>query len=85
MDINENGEVVETDNEKLVIDAANDGPPPQDALNTTMATAANAKEGGDDNNVGAEEEADDTKGVRRGGVIPRPKTGTTTKTMTRRT
>ena len=64
MDINENGEVVETDNDELVVDVANDAPPPQDAMTTT--TEAVAEEGGDEDDVGAkdgdnEDEADNTK------------------------
>ena len=67
VDINE---VVETDNEKLVVDAASDATPPKDAINTT--TAAAAEEGGDDNDMGAEDgdvddEAENTKGGGRGG------------------
>ena len=53
VEINENGEVAETDNDKLVVDAANDAPPPQDIMTTTTALAA--EEVGDDNNVVAEE------------------------------
>ena len=40
VEISENGEVVETDNDKLVVDAANDSPPPQEAMNNTTAAAA---------------------------------------------
>ena len=49
VEIKENGEVAETDNDKLFADAANDAPPPQDAMTTTTAAASN--ECGDDNNV----------------------------------
>ena len=73
LDINKNGEVVKTDNEKLVVDAANDAPPLQDALTTSTTTAASAEEGRDDEDVGAkdsddnDDEEDYTKGgVRRG-------------------
>ena len=67
VEINKNGDIVETDNEKIVVDAANDAPSPQDSLTTTKTTAAVAKEGGDDDYVGAEDRnnndgADDTKG-----------------------
>ena len=48
VDINE---VAETDNDELVIDAVNDIPPPQDAMNTTKTSAT--EEGRDDDNVGA--------------------------------
>ena len=53
VEINKNREVAETDNDKLVVDATNDAHPPQDVMNTP--TAADAKEGRDNNNVGAEE------------------------------
>ena len=39
VEINENGEVIDTDNEKLVINAANDDTPPQDSITTTTAVA----------------------------------------------
>ena len=52
VDINENGEVVDTDNDKLVVDAANNTPPPQDALPTTTTTAASTKDDGENNNMG---------------------------------
>ena len=69
--------VAETDNRKIVVDAANDAPPPQDAMPITMAAAT--EEGGDDNNVGAKDgdndnEADNTNG---GGAVRRSKTETT--------
>ena len=35
VDINDNREAVETDNDKLVVDAASGTPPPQDAMTTT--------------------------------------------------
>ena len=57
VEINKNGEVAETDNDELVDNAANDTPPPQDAMTTT--TSAVAKEGREDNNVGAEDGNDD--------------------------
>ena len=53
MEINENREIVETDNDELVVDAVNDAPPPQGAPTTTTTTAAGAEEGGDDDDVGA--------------------------------
>ena len=73
--------VTETQHDKIVVDAANDAPPTQDATTTTMEAAA--EEGGDDNNVGAEDgkddnEADNTKGRRRGGGIWRLKKATAT-------
>ena len=57
--------VAETDNDGLVVGAANDAPPPQD--DTTTTTAAAAEEDGDNNDVGADDnddddEADNTKG-----------------------
>ena len=55
VEIDENGEVIDTDNEKLVVDAAKDAPPPQDAPSTTTTTAAAAEEGGDNGNVGAKD------------------------------
>ena len=36
----ENREVAETENDELVVDAANNTPPPQDAMTTTMADVA---------------------------------------------
>ena len=51
MEINENGEVAETENDELVINAVNKAPPHKDAMTTT--TAAAAEEGGDDDDVGA--------------------------------
>ena len=66
VDINENGDVAETDNDEIFVDAANDTPPPQDAM-TNTTDAVTTEEGGDDDNVGAEDgddddEAYDTKG-----------------------
>ena len=56
-EINENGEVEETENDELFADAANDAPPLQDDMTTT--TEAAAKEDGDDNDhVGTEEGKD---------------------------
>ena len=37
VEINKNGEVAETDNDKLFIDAVNGAPPPQDAMTNTTA------------------------------------------------
>ena len=77
VDIKDNEEVAETDNAKLVVDAANDATPPQDALTTNTTTAAAAEEGGDNDNVGAKDgsnntdEADGTTGGEEGGAIPR--------------
>ena len=67
VNINDNREVVDTDIDKLVIDAANDAPP-RDAPTTTTTMVDAAKKGGDDDDVGAENsdednEADDTKRV----------------------
>ena len=97
VDIKDNEEVAETDNAKLVVDAANDATPPQDAPTTNTTTAAAAEEGGDNDNVGAKDgsnnkdEADGTKGGEEGGAIPRSEASTTKttsmmmKTMTKRT
>ena len=57
--------VTDTDKNKLVVDATNDAPPPQDAMAT--ATTDAAEEVREDNNVNAkdgndENEADNTKG-----------------------
>ena len=51
VEINDNGEVVETDNDELAIDAVNDAPPPQDAPTNIRTTAAVAEEGRDDGDV----------------------------------
>ena len=48
MEINDNWDVVETDNEEIFVNAAKDAPPPQDYPTTTTTTAAAAKEGRDD-------------------------------------
>ena len=73
-------EVVDTDNEELVVDAANGAPPPQDAMTTT--TEAAAEEGRDDDmgakDGGGNDEAEDTKGGEEGGAIRRSNTATTT-------
>ena len=44
VEINKNGEIAETDNEKLVVNDVNDAPPPQDF--TTTTTGASATEEG---------------------------------------
>ena len=49
VDIND---IAETDNDKILFDAANDAPP-QDAMTTN--TAATAEEGGEDDDVGAKD------------------------------
>ena len=72
MEINENREVAETDNDELVVDAANDAPPPQDAPTATMTMVDATEEGGDDDDMGAEDgdgndKADNTKGGEEGG------------------
>ena len=84
MEINENGEATETYNDELVNDAANDAPPPQDAMTTTTADAT--KDGGEDDNVGAkegddEDEVDGTNVGEEGGEIRRSKTATAKKRM----
>ena len=77
VEINENGEVLEADNDKLVVNDANNNPPPQDTLTTTTTMATAAEEGMGDNDVGAEDgdnydyEADYTKGGKEGEAIPR--------------
>ena len=63
VEINKNREVIETDNEELVVDAANDAPPPQDAPTTPRNTESASEEGRDDEN----EEADYTN--RGGGIV----------------
>ena len=83
LDMIKNGEVVEIDNDELVVDATNDAPPPQDAMNTN--TAAAAEEGRDEDDVCADDgngnnEADDTKGGEEGGAIWRSETATMTTT-----
>ena len=65
MEINNNGEVKETDNDELVADVANNAPPTQDAMATI--TTATAKEGRDDDELGAKDsggndEAENNKG-----------------------
>ena len=92
MEIKDNGEVVETDNDELVVDATNYAPPPQDDPTTTTTTADTSEEGGNKNDVVAkdgndDDEAEYTKGGEEGGAIPWSKTATTkmTKTMTKRT
>ena len=65
VEINKNGEVANTVNEKLVVDAANDAPTPQDTPTTTTTTEAAANEGRDDYDLGSEDgdnedEAEDT-------------------------
>ena len=78
--INNKGEVVETNNDELVVDAAYSAPPPQEAPTTITTTSAAAQEGGDDNNVVAQDinNNDDeeyyTNGEQEGGQIPRSKT-----------
>ena len=55
MEVNDEREGIETYNDKLVIDAANNAPPPQDTLTTTMTTEDAAKEIGYDDDVGAKD------------------------------
>ena len=62
-EINDNGEVVDTDNGELVLDAANDAPPPQDDPPTTTSMASAIKESRDDNDVGAEDGKDNGEAV----------------------
>ena len=61
VETNENGEVVETENDELVVDSVNDAPPPQDAptTTTTATTTAAAEEGGDGDDVGTEDGKND--------------------------
>ena len=81
LEINEKGGVTDMDNDELVVGAGNDAPPHQDAM--TITTEATSKEGGDNENVDAEDgninEAEDTKGGEEGGGFRRLKTATTTK------
>ena len=57
LDINDNGGVLETENDELVVDDTNDAPTPQEVPTTTTTMAAAAEEGrGDDNG-----KADNTK------------------------
>ena len=67
VEINENGEVVETENDELVVDAANNAPPPQESPTTTTATAAAAEEGGHDNAVGTKDGGDNNTDNTKGG------------------
>ena len=67
VDINKNGELVETENGELVVDAANNTPPHQDAPNTTTTTAAATEEGEEDDSVGAEEGGDNNDVVAEDG------------------
>ena len=65
-------QVAETDNNELVVDAANGAPPTQDAMTTTTVDAA--EEGRDNDDVGAEDgnnnnEANNTKGGKEGRAI----------------
>ena len=80
LEINENREVAETNNEKLVVDATNNTPPSQDAM--TITTAAASKEVGHKDDMGSKDgdnnDADNTKGEGEGGAIWRSKTATTT-------
>ena len=62
-EINDNGEVVDTDNGELVLDAANGAPPPQDDPPTTTSMASAIKESRDDNDVGAEDGKDNGEAV----------------------
>ena len=55
VEIKKNREVVETDNDKLFLDAANDNPPPKDALTTTRTMTAAAEKIKEDDDVGAED------------------------------
>ena len=75
MEINENGEVAEMDNDELAVDAANEAPPSLDAMTNT--TAANAEEGGEDDNG-----SDNIKGGEERGAFRRSDMAKTTKTMT---
>ena len=79
VEINENREVVETENDKLVTNAANNAPPPLDALTITTTTETASEEGvKDDSDV-----ADYTKGREDEGDILRLKREKTN--MTKRT
>ena len=82
MEINDNREFVEMGNDELVVNAANDNLPPQDAPTNTTTTEAAAEEGGDNNEN--DDEADYTKGGGEGGAIPRLKTATAKMMKTRR-
>ena len=82
VDINKSREVIETDNDKLVVNAANNATPHWDALTNTTTTAAATEEGWDDENVGGEDgddnnKADYTKVGEEGGDIPQLKMETT--------
>ena len=54
LEINDSGGVLETENEKLVVDSANDPPPPQYNMTNNTTTADAKEEGEDDDNMGAE-------------------------------
>ena len=69
VDINNNGEFIETDNDEFIVDAANDAPHPQDAPTNTTTTEAATKEGGGEDDVSAEDnKADYTKYGGEGGI-----------------